>query len=445
MLDEFTGFITDNLLFSKDSRILLALSGGVDSVVMTDLFHRAGYTFSLAHVNFQLRGDESDRDEQFVRKLAAHYQVEIHVSHVDTAGYARKHRISIQVAARDIRYQWFNELMVRHGYDYVATAHHLDDRIETFLINLARGTGIEGLHGIPARQGKIVRPLLFATRKQIEDHAKENRLDFVEDSSNRSLKYTRNRIRHKIIPELEKINPSFRKTLAETMHNISDAEMIYLQAIEDIRNSILDQRGNLITISLNKFFSMVPLKTLAFELLSPYGFNKSNIDDIVGLQEAITGKEVISPTHRLVKDRELFIIVPRHDLKLKKEYELNWNDLQIGIEVPVRLSFVVMDKIPASLKSPADVALLDLDKLQFPLRLRKWKRGDRFIPFGMVKPKKLSDFFTDLKFSKIEKENQWLLCSGDDIVWVIGKRMDDRYKVEPGFTRILKIEYLPIS
>lgn len=416
MLDEFTGFITDNLLFSRESRILLAVSGGVDSVVMTDLFHQAGYNFSLAHVNFHLRGDESDRDERFVRKLAAHYQAQIHVNHVDIAGYAKRYRISIQVAARDIRYQWFYELMLRQGYDYVATAHHLDDQVETFLINLARGTGIAGLHGIPVRQGKIVRPLLFATRKQIEDYASAHRLDFIEDSSNRSLKYTRNRIRHKIIPELEKINPSFRATLAETINNISDAEKIYLQAIEDTRNSIIDQRGNLITISVSQFFNLAPLKTLAFELLSPFGFNKSNIEDIIGLRDAVTGKEVISPTYRLVKDRELFIIVPRHDLKIKSEYELNRNDLQIGIDVPVQLSFAVMENIPASLKFPANVALLDLDKLLFPLRLRKWKRGDRFIPFGMSGSIKLSDFFINQKMSKIEKENQWLLCSGTDIV-----------------------------
>ncbi|MBP6870838.1 MAG: tRNA lysidine(34) synthetase TilS [Bacteroidales bacterium] len=442
MLDEFTGFITDNLLFSRESRILLAVSGGVDSVVMTDLFHQAGYNFSLAHVNFHLRGDESDRDERFVRKLAAHYQAQIHVNHVDIAGYAKRYRISIQVAARDIRYQWFYELMLRQGYDYVATAHHLDDQVETFLINLARGTGIAGLHGIPVRQGKIVRPLLFATRKQIEDYASAHRLDFIEDSSNRSLKYTRNRIRHKIIPELEKINPSFRATLAETINNISDAEKIYLQAIEDTRNSIIDQRGNLITISVSQFFNLAPLKTLAFELLSPFGFNKSNIEDIIGLRDAVTGKEVISPTYRLVKDRELFIIVPRHDLKIKSEYELNRNDLQIGIDVPVQLSFAVMENIPASLKFPANVALLDLDKLLFPLRLRKWKRGDRFIPFGMSGSIKLSDFFINQKMSKIEKENQWLLCSGTDIVWVIGRRIDDRYKIHRETQKVLRISII---
>lgn len=442
MLDEFTGFITDNLLFSRESRILLAVSGGIDSVVMTDLFHQAGYNFSLAHVNFHLRGDESDRDERFVRKLAAHYQAQINVNHVDTAGYAKRYGISIQVAARDIRYQWFDELLRQQGFDQVATAHHLDDQVETFLINLARGTGIAGLHGIPVRQGKIVRPLLFATRKQIEDYANAHRLDFIEDSSNRSLKYTRNRIRHKIIPELEKINPSFRATLAETINNISDAEKIYLQAIEDTRNSIIDQRGNLITISVSQFFNLAPLKTLAFELLSPFGFNKSNIEDIIGLRDAVTGKEIISPTHRLVKDRELFIIVPRHDLKIKNEYELNRNDLQIGIDVPVKLSFVVMENIPASLKFPANVALLDLDKLLFPLRLRKWKRDDRFIPFGMSGSIKLSDFFINQKMSKIEKENQWLLCSGTDIVWVIGRRIDDRYKIHRETQKILRISII---
>jgi tRNA(Ile)-lysidine synthase len=443
MLEEFTGFITDNRLFSKDSRILIALSGGIDSVVMTDLFHRAGYTFSLAHVNFQLRGEESDRDERFVRELAAHYQAEIFINHVDTSGYAKRHRISIQVAARDIRYQWFNELMLKHSYDYVATAHHLDDQVETFLINLVRGTGIAGLHGIPVKQDKIIRPLMFATRQEIENYAKEHHLDFVEDSSNKSDKYTRNRIRNKIIPQLEKINPAFRETLHETIRNISEAEAIYRKAIEDTRNSILEKRGNLITIPVDQFFGLEPLKTMAFELLTPYGFNKSNIDDILGLQDAITGKEVVSPTHRLVKDRELFIIVPRHDQVQKNEFDLNWGDLLTGLVQPVSLSFEIMNKVPAILKISASQALLDLDKLSFPLKIRKWKRGDRFVPLGMKTPKKLSDFFIDLKFSIIEKENQWLLCSGDDIVWVVGQRIDDRYKVTTNSLKILKIRVNP--
>jgi tRNA(Ile)-lysidine synthase len=235
------------------------------------------------------------------------------------------------------------------------------------------------------------------------------------------------------------INPSFRETLLETIRNIKEAEEIYQKAISDTRDSILEKRGNLLLMPVREFYKLEPLKTLAFELLSPYGFNKSDIYDIIGLKDAIPGKEVISPTHRLVKDRESLILVPRHDTRLAKEYEISSNELRTGIKEPVSLSFEILHEVPADLKLPSGVALLDLNWLVFPLLIRKWKRGDHFIPFGMSKPKKLSDFFIDQKFSRIDKENQWLLCSGDEIVWVIGHRINDLFKIVPGTVKILKI------
>jgi tRNA(Ile)-lysidine synthase len=213
MFGDFISFIAKNKLAAESGRILLAVSGGLDSVVMTDLFHKAGFQFGIAHANFHLRGAESDRDEQFVRKLADKYDVEIFINQFDTISHARKNKLSVQVTARDLRYAWFDDVLLKHGYDCVATAHHLDDQVETFIINIARGTGIAGLHGIPVKQGKVIRPLLFTDRKEIEAYASENNLEYVEDSSNSSDKYTRNRIRHKIVPQLEKINPSFRKAL----------------------------------------------------------------------------------------------------------------------------------------------------------------------------------------------------------------------------------------
>lgn len=439
MIGNFSQFISDNHLADKSSKTLLAVSGGVDSAVMADMFYKAGFSFGMAHANFQLRGEESERDEAFVRQLAEKYKVEIFIKRFSTSGYAKKKKISIQVAARELRYQWFEELLVKNGYDVVATAHHLDDQVETFLINLARGTGIAGLHGIPVKQGKIIRPLLFAWREEILDYAFDNQVSFVEDSSNITDKYTRNRIRHHVVPHLEKINPGFKKGLNETIKIIQETEIIYKQSITDTRNSILEKRGNNLVIPVHAFFSLDPIKAYAFELLSPFGFNLANIDNIISLKDAIPGKEVLSSTHRLVKDRNELIILPRIDIPCKSEYELNFSDLEKGFLYPADLSFEILDKKPENLKLPPDEALLDLEKLDFPLKIRKWKRGDAFVPFGMSKLKKLSDFFIDLKYSKIDKENQWLLCSGNDIVWIIGQRIDERYKVEKESLKILKI------
>jgi tRNA(Ile)-lysidine synthase len=443
MLNDLNTFLRDNKLVDYSSRILLAVSGGIDSVVMSDLFHKAGFSFGIAHANFHLRGEESDRDELFVRRLAEKYQAEVFVKDFETAKYARKNKVSIQVAARDLRYTWFDELLLKHSYDRLATAHHLDDQVETFLINLTRGTGIAGLHGIPVSQGNIIRPMLFTGRKEIEAYASENKLEFVEDSSNLTDKYSRNRIRHNIIPQLEKLNPSFKTALNETIGHIKDAEIIYRQAIEENRKSIFEIRGGAVSVLLKEFFSLEPLETWAYELLSPYGFNISNVKDIIGLAEAIPGKEVISATHRLVRDRYSLIIVPVENRIERKSYSIGAGDLQTGTTEPVCLTFELLDARPAKFDDPQFSAYFDFEKLNFPLLIRKWKRGDYFYPLGMSKQKKLSDFFIDLKYSKIDKENQWLLCSGNDIVWIIGKRIDDRFKINANSKVILKIRVNP--
>lgn len=444
MIADFNNFIIREELFRPSDIVLLAVSGGLDSAVMAYLFHLAGYQFGIAHANFQLRGKESERDEDFVRTLAEKYQVAIHVKRFETKTFARKNGISVQMAARTLRYEWFEELIKDENYSYVATAHHLDDQLETFLINLTRGTGIAGLHGILPRNGKIIRPLMFSGRKEIEAYATANDLDFVQDSSNISMKYTRNRIRLKIIPQLELINPAFRQELKQTIGHIRDAEIIYRQTVEQKRKEILHRKGDEFIISADQFFNLKPLTSWAFELLSLFGFNQANIKDITGLAEAIPGKEVLSATHRVIKDRDQLIIAPREKTGLETTFLVTTDDLALkAIKSPVNLGFETLHEIPAEFADPATTAYIDFDKLDFPLLIRKWHRGDFFCPMGMSKRKKLSDFFTDQKFSLIEKEKQWLICSGKNIVWIIGHRIDDRYKITTATKRVLKIILYP--
>jgi tRNA(Ile)-lysidine synthase len=440
MLDDFTKFIRQEKLLNSADHPLLAVSGGMDSVVMACLFHKSGYHFGIAHANFQLRGEESVRDENFVRSLATKYNVPIHVKRFETKSFARKNHVSVQMAARTLRYDWFEELSVDQHYTCIATAHHLDDQVETFLINLARGTGIAGLHGIPVRQGKIIRPMLFSGRKEIEAYAKSNDLEFVRDSSNLSMKYTRNRIRLRVIPQLEHINPSFRQELMKTIDHIRDAEIIYRQTIEQKRREILQRHGDEFIIPADQFFSLKPLASWAFELLSPFGFNQANIKDITGLAEALPGKEVQSSTHRVIKDRDRLIVVPKGKTDMETTFLVSAEDLALkSIKLPVNLKFEIHYEIPSEFADPSTTAYIDFDRLDFPLLIRKWCRGDFFYPMGMSKRKKLSDFFTDQKFSLIEKEKQWILCSGKNIVWIIGQRIDDRFKITPASRRVLKI------
>jgi len=444
MLNDFIKFIQEENLINHTDHTLLAVSGGLDSVVMARLFNQSGYQFGITHANFQLRGNESERDEDFVRALAAKYQVPIHVKRFETKSFARKKGVSVQMAARTLRYDWFEELIKDENYTCVATAHHLDDQVETFLINLARGTGIAGLHGIMPRQGHVIRPMLFAFRAQLETFALANELEFVEDSSNRSDKYVRNRIRLKIIPQLEKINPGFRQELTQTIGFIRDAEKIYNQTIEQKRREIFHENGDKIYIQSAQFYCLEPLTSWAYELLSPFGFNLSNIRDITGLADAIPGKEVRSATFRLVKDREYLIIAPLEETGNETTFKVSMDDLkQKSIRSPLNLSFEIIEEVPSAFNDPGTTAYLGLDRLDFPLIIRKWQRGDFFFPFGMSQRKKLSDYFTDEKFSRIEKEKCWLLCSGKKIVWIIGHRIDERFKITASSKRILKITLYP--
>ena len=433
MLQAFKAYIGSAGLFGQSDRILLAVSGGVDSVAMVRLFSDAGYNFGIAHVNFGLRGEESDGDEAFVKNLAEQAGVPIFIKHFSTKQYASDHKISIQMAARDLRYAWFEEIVAEHGFSSVATAHHLDDQAETFFINLLRGTGISGMHGILPKQGKIIRPLMFTTREKIMSFALDLNLDWREDRSNKSRKYLRNKLRLDVLTELYKINPLFSYKLNESISHLRDVETIYNYHIAGVTADLVQHTANGILISIDWIYEYQPHNTYLFELLKPYGFSYPVVKEIVRSLDTFSGKIFYSSTHRLLRDRENFIIQPLTELSVDpfagEVFSIGRNST--NIEHPVCLITHETDEISDLPMGKPSIACLDLDKLQFPLKLRKWEKGDWFMPLGLKGKKKLSDFFINQKMSLSDKEKTWLLLSGEDIVWVIGKRIDNRFRITP--------------
>lgn len=445
MLKEFKTFISDQNLFKTNDKILLAVSGGIDSVVMSELFHRAGYAFGIAHCNFGLRGMESDADETFVEKLAGKYKVPFYAKRFLTTKDAKEKGISIQMAARELRYQWFEEIRVKEKYHSIATAHHLDDQVETFFINLLRSTGIAGFHGILPRQGNLVRPLLFTYRESIEGFARKYKLIFREDSSNLKTKYLRNKIRHEVIPIFRELNPAFPNILTETILRMRETEIIFRNVIEEARKKIIRKDKNGTHIRIEDLKKLTPVDIYAFELLSPFGFNEAVIRDILHSHDDSSGKFFYSSTHRLIKNREELILNP---LPGKEESSLKNAGISIPenkkeIRKPIHLSFTKTATIKRFVIDPSkEVANLDLRKIMFPLILRRWKKGDSFYPFGMNKKKKLSDYFIDSKLSIPEKENTWLLCSGTHILWIVGYRIDHRFRVTSQTKEVFQVRWL---
>ena len=445
MLKNFLEYIESKKLFSHRQRVLLAVSGGIDSVVMLDLFYRAKLNFGIAHCNFQLRHEESDNDELFVRTLAGKYQVPIFVTRFETASYAEENKISIQMAARDLRYTWFEEIRKNKGYDFIATAHHKGDVMETFFINLARGTGIRGISGIKAKNDKLLRPILFSGRAEIENYATKQQLEFREDSSNASLKYVRNNIRHKIIPAFENLYQNYSNTLIANIERFKDIETVYKTAISEKWTACSEEEKNTVRIDIAKLKKLSPLHTYLFEFLHPYNFSKEVVSDICKGLDTNSGKQFFSHSHRLIKDRNMLIISELTEKEnatfsvLANQTSLILHENKLD-EISLKMEYFAAEEY--KIVNNLQIAALDADKLQFPLLLRKWKAGDYFYPLGMRQRKKLSNFFTDIKLSLLEKESTWLLCSDNDIVWVIGYRIDNRFKLTKNTKRVFKIELL---
>ncbi len=438
MLKQFTEYIKTEKLFEPKEKILLTVSGGIDSMTMLSLFIEAGYCFGIAHCNFQLRGTESEGDQEFIEKFAQKKGLILHTKKFDTKGFAENNKISIQMAARELRYTWFEELAQKNNYTKIATAHNLNDVAETLLINLTRGTGIKGLTGIKAKHGKVIRPLLFAKRSDIELFSKTSGISFREDSSNSDTKYMRNAIRHNIIPELEKLNPSFLNTVTHTTEVLKAAENIYSIHLEELSEKLIDTDTGKTLINIELLIEQKITPPVLFELISPFGFNYEHANGIIDSLNKQAGKIFYSGTHQLIIDRKHLIIYKLTE-QTTEVFKIEENDTEITD--PVKLSF---SKIKASTAfipcKDSSVGTFDADKLSYPLILRRWKMGDYFYPFGMKGKKKLSDFFTDKKLSLLDKKETWIITSGDDIIWVLGYRTDDRFKITESTKQILQIK-----
>lgn len=433
MVKEFNDYIAKEGLFSVRDRLLVAVSGGLDSVVLCELLHRSGFAFTLAHCNFQLRGPESERDEAFVRNLAVKYGREVLVRRFDVGN------VSIQASARQLRYEWFQTIVGEWGGGFILTAHHLDDSIETLLMNFFKGTGIAGLHGILPRQGRIVRPLLFAGKTALQQFALEAGLKWVEDSSNQSDKYTRNYFRHRVIPMVEEVFPGASENLAENIGRFREIEMVYREAMDRELKKLLEYRGSEVFVPVLKLRQSKYLSTLVFEWIREYGFSAQQTGAVIGLLDSGSGKYVCSATHRILRNRNWLILSP-----LQAGAAMNVL-IEEGEEAVVfergELRLQVLSRPGGEIPGGSRVAWLDAAAIQYPLLLRKWRTGDYFYPLGMRKKKKLSRFFIDNKLSLADKEKVWVLEMNKKIVWVVGMRIDDRFRVEAGTKKVLAIEW----
>jgi tRNA(Ile)-lysidine synthase len=434
MLGHFENHVSNHFPFLQGQKLLLAVSGGLDSMVLVHLFQQLNYEIVVMHCNFQLRGLESFEDQQFIQEYSNTNAIPFVFTQFDTEVFADDFKVSTQVAARELRYSWFYEQLAIQRGDFILTAHHADDNLETFLINLSRGTGLEGLTGIPAQNEKVIRPLLSFSRQEIEEYASVNNLKWREDSSNASDKYLRNKIRHHLVPLLKELNPNFMSSFEKTQVFLSESKELVDDAAIMVYQQVAREEGEDIYFDLVRLLQLPNYSSYLYQWLKEFGFTAW--DDIYELVNSQSGKQVVAPYFRLIKDRNSLILSPLQSQDTKQEFLVE--SLDSKVKFPLNLVFSTVSKIGVASNS---TIFVDQDKLVFPLTLRHWNEGDVFQPFGMEgKSKKVSKLFKDEKLSLIDKEKVWLLCSNNQVVWVVGIRQDERFKIDSNSKNLLKIE-----
>jgi tRNA(Ile)-lysidine synthase len=437
VVKQFLNHIQRHNLCKITDKILLAVSGGVDSVTMFHLFREAGFRIGVAHCNFQLRKGDAMADESFVEGLCRQHDVPCFVKRFNTKAYAEEQGISIQMAARDLRYEFFKSIRLKEEFDYVSTAHHIDDSLETVLINLTRGTGLDGLTGVPVKNEFIIRPLLFASRQMILENASIKKISWREDQSNSSDDYQRNSLRHQVIPKLKEINPNLEQTFSSTLAKISGAQQIIDATVEAFKTVSVTIAGNDIQIDYTKLLHTVSPETILYSLIREYGFNYSQCQEIIKSHQ--TGSSFLTRSHQLLIDRNVLLISP---IKERTLDEIEIEELDQDHEVQNGISKLIFQRSKDTkiLKSSSDVIKVDISKLKFPLVWRRWNAGDSFRPFGMKGFKKVSDFLIDEKISLKEKQDVSVLLSDGKIIWVAGYRLDDRYRIDVNTVEVLRIK-----
>ena len=442
LLQKFLAYIKKENLFAKKDHLLIAISGGADSTVLCALCAAAGFSFSLAHCNFQLRGEESDRDEMFVKKLSEKYNVKLFLKTFDTVSQAKLDKTSIEETARNLRYDWFKQLLhdskaTDNPFSFLLTAHHADDNVETVMMNFFRGTGIRGLRGILPKQQQIIRPLLFAKRKDIEEYALANAVEYITDSSNASNDYTRNLFRNDILPLIEKVYPEALNNVLRNIERFAAVEYLYDESIVQIKQNLIEKKGDEIHIPVLKLLKTKPLQTVIYEIIKDAGFTAMQVTEVEKLLHSDSGKYIKSASHIILLNRKWLIISPITPSQETKNIIVEENVGNILFEEGTLE--ISPSTVPEKFAGDAVTVYIDGVNFKYPLLLRKWKTGDYFYPLGMTKKKKLSRFFIDLKLSLLQKEKCWVLESDKKIVWVIGYRIDERFKITSSSKQIVKL------